>query len=196
MVVKLLIAFLMFFIVFDPFKIKLVVLLCFQKDTARGADVSFSFIFYMRIAASQAQSALIGVSFRYTTVLSVFGGRKLCAVCCRSLVNDCRTRVCVEEIGDLVLDARDDLAVEESHHCSDEQRAEYDSDDDLDAFGDVEVTVFIGDSGLCFFLDGLSLQVSFGGESVDGVLDVFHGVDPFLNRKMCVDSVYRNRLFY
>ena len=113
---------------------------------------------------SEETASVVDSVFRDGTQWFVPHGLRLRAVSGRSHVFNRRTGICVEEIGDLVLDARNNLAVEESHHCGDEQRAEYDSDDDLDAFGDVEVTVFVYDCELCFFLDGLSLQVCFGGE--------------------------------
>ena len=86
-------------------------------------------------------------------------------------VGDGRTGVRAEEFGDLILDTGDDLAVEESDHSGDQERAEDNSDDDLDAFRDVEVTVFVVQTLLCRFLERLSLE----GYTISDVGDrVFH----------------------
>ena len=51
-------------------------------------------------------------------------------------IGDCRTRVCAEQLGNLILDARNDLAVEERNHRGNKQRAEDYGDDDFDTFGE------------------------------------------------------------
>ncbi len=77
---------------------------------------------------------------------------------------DNRTVVCAEQLGDLVLDTGDDLAVEEGNHSGDEQRAEDNGDNNLHTFGDVEVTVFVLESCLSGGLERLCLEVCTGGE--------------------------------
>ena len=91
-------------------------------------------------------------------------------------INDGGTGVRAEEFGDLILDTGDDLAVEQSNHSGDQERAEDNSDDDLDAFGDVEVTVFVAQALLCRFLEGLSLEGNTGSDVRDRV---FHNRNPF-----------------
>jgi len=91
-------------------------------------------------------------------------------------IGDCGTVIRAEEFGDLILDAGDDLAVEEGDHSGDQERAEDNSDDNLDAFRDVEVTVFVVESVLCRFLERLSLE----GYTVSDVGDrVFHNRKSF-----------------
>ena len=83
-------------------------------------------------------------------------------------------------MSDLILDAGDDLAVEESDHGGDQERAEDDGDDNLDTFGDVEIAVFVVESFLCGVLQILSLDVCLGGESSDSVC---HNKNPFVLKK-------------
>lgn len=72
-------------------------------------------------------------------------------------------------MSNLILDAGDGLGVEQRNHGGDQEGAEDDGDDNLDAFGDVEVAVFVVESFLCGVLEILSLEVYLGGESSDSV---------------------------
>jgi len=95
-------------------------------------------------------------------------------------VGDGGTGVCAEKLGNLVLDAGDDLAVEESDHGGDQEGAEDDGDNNLDTFADVEVAVFVVECFLCGILQILSLEICLGGESSDSVC---HRKNPFVLKK-------------
>ena len=84
-------------------------------------------------------------------------------------------------MSDLILDAGDDLGVEQRNHGSDQEGTEDDGDDNLDTFGDVEIAVFVVESFLCGVLQILSLEVCLGGESSDSVC---HSKNPFVLKKM------------
>ena len=84
---------------------------------------------------------------------------------------------------DLILDAGDDLGVEQRNHGGDQEGAEDDGDDNLDAFGDVEITVFVVESFLCGVLQILSLEICLGGEGSDSVC---HSKNPFVLKKNVV----------
>lgn len=71
------------------------------------------------------------------------GAASLSGIAADSGIGDNRTGVRTEQLADLVLDAGDDLAVKKGDHSGDQERAEDNGDDDLDAFGDVEVAVFV-----------------------------------------------------
>ena len=77
--------------------------------------------------------------------MSSFG---LLAVAGNARSSDGRRCVGGEQLGNLILDAGDDLGIEQRHHRSDEDGAEDNSDDDLDPLADIKITALVGDDGL------------------------------------------------